>query len=99
MRSSNATSSTPYVADHLAGRTPNPCVECNRHLKFDVLLRRAELLGFDAVATGHHARVVELVGGGRRIARGADPAKDQSYVLVPVDGGRARLVCCCPSAR
>lgn len=74
----------PYVADHLAGRTPNPCVECNRHLKFDVLLRRAELLGFDAVATGHHARVLELVGGGRRIGRGADPAKDQSYVLYPL---------------
>ena len=74
----------PYVRDHLEGRTPNPCVECNRHLKFDVLLRRAELLGFDAVATGHHARVVELADGRRRIARGADPAKDQSYVLYPL---------------
>lgn len=71
----------PYVADHAAGRTPNPCVECNRHLKFDVLLRRAELLGYDAVATGHHARVVTLLDGSRRIARGADLAKDQSYVL------------------
>ncbi|CAN5596834.1 tRNA 2-thiouridine(34) synthase MnmA [soil metagenome] len=74
----------PYVADHAAGRTPNPCVECNRHLKFDVLLRRAELLGFDAVATGHHARVVTLLDGTRRIARGADTAKDQSYVLYPL---------------
>lgn len=74
----------PYVADHLAGRTPNPCVECNRHLKFDLLLRRAELLGFDAVATGHHARIVEVIDGGRRIARGADAAKDQSYVLYPL---------------
>jgi tRNA-specific 2-thiouridylase len=66
----------PYVADHAAGRTPNPCVECNRHVKFDVLLRRAERLGFDAVATGHHARIR-----GGRIARGADRAKDQSYVV------------------
>ena len=74
----------PYVEEHLAGRTPNPCVECNRHLKFDVLLRRAEVLGFDAVATGHHARVVELSGGGRRIGRGRDAAKDQSYVLYPL---------------
>ena len=74
----------PYVADHAAGRTPNPCVECNRHLKFDVLLRRAELLGFDAVATGHHARVVTRSDRTRRIARGADPAKDQSYVLHPL---------------
>ena len=74
----------PYVADHLAGRTPNPCVECNRRLKFDVLLRRAEMLGFDAVATGHHARVVTVADGTRRIGRGADTAKDQSYVLYPL---------------
>jgi len=71
----------PYVADHAAGRTPNPCIECNRHLKFDRLLRRAEALGFDAVATGHHALVVERADGARRVARGADAAKDQSYVL------------------
>ena len=71
----------PYVADHAAGRTPNPCVECNRHIKFDRLLRRAEALGFDAVATGHHARVVRRPDGTRRLARGADAAKDQSYVL------------------
>ena len=48
----------PYVDAHTAGRTPNPCIECNRHLKFARLAERAELLGFDAVATGHHARVV-----------------------------------------
>ena len=66
----------PYVADHAAGRTPNPCIECNRHLKFDRLLRRADALGFDAVATGHHARI-----DGGRVARGADSQKDQSYVL------------------
>ncbi|MCY3951619.1 MAG: tRNA 2-thiouridine(34) synthase MnmA, partial [bacterium] len=71
----------PYVDDHVAGRTPNPCVECNRHIKFDRLLRRAEALGFDAVATGHHARVVRRPDGTRRLARGADAAKDQSYVL------------------
>ncbi len=70
----------PYVAAHRAGSTPNPCVECNRHLKFDRLLRRAERLGFDAVASGHHARVVD-----GRLARGADRAKDQSYVLHVLD--------------
>ena len=70
----------PYVEAHAAGRTPNPCIECNRHLKFDALLRRADVLGFDALATGHHARVVDDAGV-RRVARGADPAKDQSYVL------------------
>ena len=71
----------PYVAAHAEGRTPNPCIECNRHLKFDRLLSRATALGFDAVATGHHARVVTDAGGVRRVARGADAAKDQSYVL------------------
>jgi tRNA-uridine 2-sulfurtransferase len=71
----------PYVDAHRTGRTPNPCIECNRHLKFDRLLRRAEAVGFDAVATGHHARVVRRPDGSRRLARGADAAKDQSYVL------------------
>ena len=71
----------PYLADHAVGRTPNPCIECNRHLKFDRLLRRADALGFDAVATGHHARIVGQVDGSHRVARGADPTKDQSYVV------------------
>ena len=66
----------PYVADHAAGRTPNPCIECNRTIKFDRLLRRAGVLGFDLLATGHHARVAD-----GRLLRGADRAKDQSYVL------------------
>ena len=48
----------PYVEAHRAGLTPNPCVECNRHIKFDKLFRRADALGFDLVATGHHARLV-----------------------------------------
>src|SRR4051812_19028452 len=74
----------PYVAAHAAGRTPNPCVECNRHLKFDRFLHRARQLGYDAVATGHHARVVQ-VDGRWRLQRGADAAKDQSYVLHMLD--------------
>ncbi len=48
----------PYVAAHAEGRTPNPCIECNRHVKFDRLLERSRRLGFDKLATGHHARVV-----------------------------------------
>jgi len=72
----------PYVAAHAAGRTPNPCVECNRHLKFDRFLHRARRLGFAAVATGHHARVTRHGDSGRRqLRRGLDGAKDQSYVL------------------
>ena len=70
----------PYVAAHGRGETPNPCIECNRHVKFGALLDRARRLGFDALATGHHARV-EATPGGHRLLRGADRAKDQSYVL------------------
>ena len=55
---------SPYVAAHAEGVTPNPCVACNRHLKFDRFLARARQLRFDAVATGHHARVLRC-GAGR----------------------------------
>jgi tRNA-specific 2-thiouridylase len=71
----------PYVAAHASGLTPNPCVACNRHLKFDRFARRAHQLGFDRIATGHHARVVEVDDGTWELRRGADAAKDQSYVL------------------
>ena len=70
----------PYVASYAAGETPNPCVECNRTMKFGRVLDRARQLGFDAIATGHHARVV-TVDGAPALARAADAAKDQSYVL------------------
>lgn len=70
-----------YVRAHATGVTPNPCIECNRHLKFDRLLERARLLGFDAVATGHHARIAPDARGRLRVARGADADKDQSYVV------------------
>ncbi len=79
----------PYVRGHAEGRTPNPCIECNRHIKFDRLLERARALGFDAVATGHHARRSTDPGGRFRLWRGADPDKDQSYVLAML--GQAQL--------
>lgn len=75
----------PYVADHAQGVTPNPCIECNRHLKFDRLHERARVLGFDAVATGHHARVTAHDDGVLRLERGFDAAKDQSYVVYMLD--------------
>ena len=65
-----------FVAEYAAGRTPNPCLRCNEKIKFAAVLDRAVALGFDAVVTGHHAR---LSGGVLR--RSVDPAKDQSYVL------------------
>lgn len=77
----------PYVHAHAAGTTPNPCVECNRHLKFDLLIERADVLGFDAVATGHHARIVHD-GGRWQLRRGADADKDQSYVVHMLDQAR-----------
>jgi tRNA-specific 2-thiouridylase len=74
----------PYVDAHARGRTPNPCIECNRTVKFDRLLRRSDALGFDAVATGHHARVVHE-DGRWHLRRAIDAAKDQSYVLHMLD--------------
>jgi tRNA-uridine 2-sulfurtransferase len=71
----------PYVESHGAGQTPNPCVECNRSIKFGRLLERADTLGFDRVATGHHARIRDVSDGRRELWRGVDGAKDQSYVL------------------
>ena len=65
-----------FVAEYAAGRTPNPCVRCNEKIKFAAVLDRAVALGFDAVVTGHHARIVS-----GRLTRSVDPAKDQSYVL------------------
>ena len=76
----------PYVAAYAAGRTPNPCVECNRSIKWGLLLERCRAMGFDALATGHHARVERDDAGRSWIRRGADPAKDQSYVLSVLPG-------------
>lgn len=70
----------PFVRGHAMGMSPNPCIECNRHIKFDLLFERAARLGFDAVATGHHAQVTWR-DATPLLVRGADPAKDQSYVL------------------
>lgn len=70
----------PYVDAYQSGQTPNPCVECNRTIKWGPALDRVRQLGFDAMATGHHAQLVDTTDG-RVIARSPDHAKDQSYVL------------------
>src|SRR5690606_18739662 len=70
-----------FLTEYQAGRTPNPCVRCNEHIKFDTLLERADALGFDAVATGHYARIDIRDDGIRELHRATDRAKDQSYVL------------------
>ena len=71
-----------FVAEYEAGRTPNPCVLCNRHMKFDALQKRAEDLGCSLMVTGHYARVSFSEADGRwQLRRGKNRAKDQSYVL------------------
>jgi tRNA-specific 2-thiouridylase len=72
-----------FVAEYAAGRTPNPCLRCNEKIKFAAVLDRALALGFDAVCTGHYARVVDGA-----LHRAADPAKDQSYVLAVLTAGQ-----------
>ena len=76
-----ATVVADFLSEYAAGRTPNPCVRCNEHIKFATLLDKALALGFDAVCTGHYARVVERSDGTRELHRARDLAKDQSYVL------------------
>ncbi|MFQ5521949.1 MAG: tRNA 2-thiouridine(34) synthase MnmA [Acidimicrobiia bacterium] len=69
-----------FIGDYASGRTPNPCIECNRTVKFDRLLRRLDEFGCDVLVTGHHART-RYIEGTWELLRGADRAKDQSYVL------------------
>ena len=69
-----------FIDDYVSGRTPNPCVECNRTVKFSRLLAHADALGCDVVVTGHYARI-DSDNGRYRLRRGVDWGKDQSYVL------------------
>jgi tRNA-uridine 2-sulfurtransferase len=71
-----------FKDEYISGRTPNPCVRCNQWIKFDALFERARALGADVLATGHYVRLRRTTAGDRiRVLRGADQAKDQSYVL------------------
>lgn len=70
-----------FIAEYTAGRTPNPCMRCNERIKFAALLEKALALGFDAVATGHYAKVVTGASGALELHRASAEAKDQSYVL------------------
>jgi tRNA-specific 2-thiouridylase len=69
-----------FVDEYVAGRTPNPCVLCNTHIKWDALLRRADQLGCEFIATGHYANVRQE-NGRYVVSKGKDESKDQSYVL------------------
>jgi tRNA-specific 2-thiouridylase len=74
----------PFHRDYLEGRTPNPCVRCNAFVRFDLMLNRVLELGFDRLATGHYARIVN----GAELHSAVDDAKDQSYMLYHLDRER-----------
>ncbi len=72
----------PFAESYISGETPNPCIECNRHMKFGLMLKKAELMGFDYIATGHYAQISYDVKTGKyQLCRPKDRRKDQTYVL------------------
>ena len=82
----------PFHRDYLEGRTPNPCVRCNAFVRFDLMLGRVLDLGFDRLATGHYARIVNGIDG-PELHTAVDAAKDQSYMLYHLDRDRlARIL-------
>lgn len=82
----------PFADAYLAGRTPIPCIACNKRFKFDLLLARAKALGAEAVATGHYARIATGPGGAPQLLRGVDPGKDQSYFLYNLSAEQLRRI-------
>ncbi len=78
----------PFVREYATGRTPNPCILCNEHLKFRALLRKADELGAEGVATGHYAVIRREPSGRCRLFAADDPAKDQSYFLFSLESER-----------
>ena len=70
----------PFVCSYERGETPNPCIRCNKYLKFDILYEKAKALGYDNIVTGHYARIEER-NGHFYLLKAVDPGKDQSYVL------------------
>jgi len=72
-----------FITEYFRGRTPNPCIDCNRYLKFDTLFKKARILGFDYLATGHYAKI-EKKGEEYFLKKSKDKLKDQSYFLYPI---------------
>jgi tRNA-specific 2-thiouridylase len=70
-----------FVEEYIAGRTPNPCVMCNTHIKWRALLKRADAMNCDFIATGHYANIHQHINGRFYLSKGLDETKDQSYVL------------------
>jgi tRNA-specific 2-thiouridylase len=81
-----------FVDEYAAGRTPNPCLECNRHVKFRHLVQRAKQLGADVLATGHYVRIKGDDVGAAHLYRAVDDRKDQSYVLYTLNQEQLRFL-------
>ena len=81
-----------FVRAYQAGRTPNPCLVCNRAIKFGILFEKARQMGAGLMATGHYARIREGPDGRRRLLRGVDPLKDQAYFLARLSGKQLQNV-------
>ncbi len=81
-----------FGESYAAGRTPNPCIECNRRVRFAALLERTDELGCDVLVTGHHARVRTDPGGSHHLLTAVDGTKDQSYVLHMLDQSTLRRI-------
>lgn len=80
----------PFIRSYETGRTPNPCITCNRHLKFERLYQRGVELGCDYIATGHYVRVEQTPEGDFRLKKAVDAEKEQSYVLYNLTGQQLR---------
>ncbi len=80
-----------FISEYAKGRTPNPCIECNRYLKFEILLEKAQRLGFDFLATGHYAKI-EQEGQNFLLKKAKDKTKDQAYFLYPIKKNRLKSI-------
>ncbi len=81
-----------FVSGYMSGSTPNPCIDCNRYMKFDRLLNKARAFDFDKIATGHYAVIEKYTEGRYLLRKGADETKDQSYVLYTLTQEQLRQV-------
>ncbi len=79
-----------FISEYLRGRTPNPCIDCNRHIKFGLFFNKAISMGFDFLATGHYARIVKRRNGDYFLKVPKDKIKDQTYFLYPVKADMLR---------
>ena len=77
-----------FVDEYLQGRTPNPCIACNRYVKWEALLKRCLSMGADYIATGHYARIAKLENGRFAVRRSVTAAKDQTYALYGLTQGQ-----------